>query len=71
MLNKIQKVTSMTSFGMPLAHQARCKQQATENPEYENKIQEVMNGLHSGRFESIQAAATALGVSPFSKVAIP
>jgi len=71
MLNKIQKVTSMASFGMPPAHQARCKQQATENPEYENKIQEAMNGLHSGRFESIRAAATTLGVSPFSKVATP
>ena len=37
--------------------------QATEDPEYENKIQEAMNGLHS---KSIWAAATALGVSPFT-----
>jgi len=35
----------MASFNMPSAH---CKQQATEDPEYENKIQETMNGLYSG-----------------------
>jgi len=46
---------------MPPAHQARHKQQATEDLEYENKIQEAMNGLHSGRFKSIWAAAAALG----------
>ena len=44
--------SSMASFSMPPARQARCKQQATEDPGYENKIQEAMNGLHSGRFKS-------------------
>jgi len=56
---------------MPPAHQARRKQQATEDPEYENKIQEVMKDLHSRRFKSIWAEATTLGVSPFSNVATP
>jgi len=36
---------------------------------YENEIQEAMNGLHSGRFKSIWAVATALGVSLFSNIA--
>ena len=61
----------MASFSIPQAHQGRCKQQATENPEYENEIQEAMNGLYCGRFKSIRAAATALGVSFFSNVATP
>jgi len=61
----------MASFSMPPAHQARRKQQATEDPEYENKIQEVMKDLHSRRFKSIWAEATTLGVSPFSNVATP
>jgi len=42
---------------MPLAHQARRKRRTTEDPEYEIKIQEAMDDLHSG---SIRAAATAL-----------
>jgi len=57
----------MDPFSMPARH----KQQATEDLEYENKIQEAMNGFHSGRFKSIRAAATALGVSPFSNIATP
>jgi len=61
----------MASFSMPPAHQAWQKQQTTEDLEYENKIQEAMNGFHSGRSKSIQAAATALGVSSFSNVVIP
>ena len=55
--------SSMASFSMPLAHQAhqaRCKWQATEDPEYEIKTQEAIDGLHSGGFKSIWAAATAL-----------
>jgi len=51
--------SSMVSFSIPPAHQGRRMQQATENPEYENEIQEAMNGPHPGRFQSIRAAATA------------
>jgi len=40
-----------------LIQQAQRKRQATEDPEYEIKTQEAMDGLHSGR---IRAAATAL-----------
>ena len=50
----------MASFSMPLAHQAWCKWQATEDQEYEIETQEAMDGLHSGKFNSIWAAATAL-----------
>jgi len=58
----------MASFSIPPAHQARHKQQATEDLEYENKIQEAMNGLHSG---SIRAAATALGLIQSSAYSHP
>jgi len=58
---------TMASFSMPPTR----RKQAIEDPEYENKIQEAMNGLHSGLFKSIRVAALALGVSPFSNVAKP
>ena len=61
----------MVSFSIPPAHQGRRMQQATENPEYENEIQEAMNGPHPGRFQSIRAAATAWRVSLFSNAITP
>ena len=57
----------MVSFSIPPAHQGRRMQQATENLEYENEIQEAMNG----RFQSIRAAATAWRVSLFSNAITP
>jgi len=51
---------------MPSAH---CKQQATEDPEYENKGGYEWSPFWG--FKSIWAAATGLGVSPFSNVATP
>jgi len=42
---------------MTMAMPPARRKQATEDPEYENKIQEAMNGLHSGIFKSIRVAA--------------